>query len=166
MIKRIISLVLFCISFSLVVGQNIDSKTKPFTDYQISSERYYTDANGSVNMFVNIWGNVSIPGRHGVYDGIDFATLLSIVGGPSETANLKRVMLYREIPDNGQLKFIIDLEDFVKTGDRGNFIEIKPNDTILVPTKATSLIWKQIGTLNTLFSLINLYFTIELALNR
>lgn len=166
MILRKMILALFCISFSFVVGQNIDLQTKPLPDYQISSERYYTDSNGNVNMFVNIWGNVSNPGRHKVYDGIDFATLLSTVGGPNSTANLKRVTLYREIPDDGQLRFIIDLEDFVKTGDRSNFIEIKPNDTILVPTKATSLIWKQIGTLNTLFSLLNLYFTIELALNR
>ena len=75
-------------------------------------------------------------------------------------------MLYREIPDNGQLRFIIDLEDFVKTGDRRNFIEIRLNDTILIPTKTSSLIWRQIGTLTTIFSLLNLYFTLELAFNR
>tara|TARA_B100000530_G_scaffold303261_1_gene225554 strand:+ start:65 stop:565 length:501 start_codon:yes stop_codon:yes gene_type:complete len=164
-IKRI-TLALFCISSSLVNGQATDSQKTPFTDYQISSERYYTNSDGSVNMFVNVWGNVSSPGRHGVYDGVDFATLLSIVGGPNSTANLKKVMLYREIPDDGQLRFIIDLEDFVRTGDRSNFIEIKPNDTILVPTKTTSLIWSQVGTLNTIFSLLNLYFTLELAFNR
>ena len=88
------------------------------------------------------------------------------MGGPSETANLKRVMLYREIPDDGQLRYIIDLQDFVKTGDRRNFIEIRPNDTILIPTKTSSLIWRQVGTLNTIFSLLNLYFTLELAFNR
>ena len=163
--KKIILALMF-ICFSLVVAQTSVSQTKPFTDYQISSERYFTDSNGSVNMFVNVWGNVSSPGRHRVYDGIDFATLLSIVGGPSTTANLKRVMLYREIPDEGQLRYIVDLEDFVRTGDRSEFIEIKPNDTILVPTKTSSLIWRQVGTLNTVFSLLNLYFTVVLAINR
>tara|TARA_Y100000817_G_C16561440_1_gene413363 strand:+ start:98 stop:598 length:501 start_codon:yes stop_codon:yes gene_type:complete len=163
--KKIILALMF-IYFSLVVAQTSVSQTKPFTDYQISSERYFTDSNGSVNMFVNVWGNVSSPGRHRVYDGIDFATLLSIVGGPSTTANLKRVMLYREIPDEGQLRYIVDLEDFVRTGDRSEFIEIKPNDTILVPTKTSSLIWRQVGTLNTVFSLLNLYFTVVLAINR
>ena len=164
-VKKIILALMF-ICFSLLVAQTSVSQTKPFTDYQISSERYFTDSNGSVNMFVNVWGNVSSPGRHRVYDGIDFATLLSIVGGPSATGNLKKVTLYREIPDDGQLRYIIDLEDFVRTGDRSNFIEIKPNDTILVPTKASSLIWRQIGTLNTVFSLLNLYFTVVLAINR
>tara|TARA_Y100000996_G_scaffold215279_1_gene168997 strand:- start:3234 stop:3734 length:501 start_codon:yes stop_codon:yes gene_type:complete len=162
--KIILALMFTC--FSLVVAQTSVLQTKPFTDYQISSERYFTDSNGSVNMFVNVWGNVSSPGRHRVYDGIDFATLLSIVGGPSTTANLKRVMLYREIPDEGQLRYIVDLEDFVRTGDRSEFIEIKPNDTILVPTKTSSLIWRQVGTLNTVFSLLNLYFTVVLAINR
>ena len=114
MISRKIILALFCISFSLVVGQNIDLQTKPLPDYQISSERYYTDPNGNVNMFVNIWGTVKNPGRHKVYDGIDFATLLSTVGGPSITANLKRVTLYREIPDDQKVEIYYRFRIFCK----------------------------------------------------
>ena len=39
-----------------------------------------------------------------VYDGIDMATPLSIVGGPGSGANMKKVRLYREVADeNGQL---------------------------------------------------------------
>tara|TARA_X000001036_G_C20212502_1_gene616329 strand:- start:87 stop:587 length:501 start_codon:yes stop_codon:yes gene_type:complete len=151
---------------SLIFGQNIDSEIKTFNDYQISSERYYTDDKGGVGMFVNVWGNVSNPGRHRVNDGVDFATLLAIVGGPNGTANLKEVTLYREIPENGQLKYQIDIEDFIKTGDRSNFIEIKPNDTIMVPTKISSVIWSQMSSLNTIFSLLNLYLTLELRLNK
>ena len=58
-------------------------------DYTISSERYQTDSDGNIMMYVNIWGAVPVPGRKLVYDGIDMATLLSMVGGPRQGANMR-----------------------------------------------------------------------------
>ena len=97
-----------------------------------------------------------------VYDGIDFATLLSIVGGPLMGANLKEVRIYREIPDaDGTLIYHIDLSEFIKNGDRSNFIKIKPNDTIILPQKFSSFILKQVGTINTIFSIVTIYLQLE-----
>ena len=157
-----IRLFLLIILFSNAFGQ-LGQQDKPnYLDFQVSSERYLTDKNGNVAMYVNVWGSVPSPGRHLVYDGVDFATLLAIVGGPKSSANLKKVRLYREIPENNDLfSYLINLEEFLDTGDRSNFIKIKPNDTILVPEKFSSALWGQIGTLNTIFSLLTLYFTIE-----
>jgi len=50
------------------------------------------------------------------------------------------------------------LEDFFKNGDRKNFIKIKPNDTIIIPQSPMSYFLKQVGTFNTVLSLLNLYF--------
>ena len=146
--------------FSIILAQDQDKPqtTHPFADYQISSERYLTNDNGNIMMNVNIWGAVGSAGSHIVYDGIDFASLLSIVGGPSAGANLKKVRLYREIPDaDGTLVYHIDLSEFINTGNRSKFIKIKPNDTIILPQKLSSYIFKQVGTINTIFSLINIY---------
>ena len=157
-----IRLFLFVILSSMALAQ-FEKQDKPsYQDFQVSSERYLTDKDGNIAMYVNVWGSVPTPGRHLVYDGVDFATLLAIVGGPNSSANLKKVRLYREIPENNELlSYSIDLEEFLDTGDRSNFIKIKPNDTILVPEKFSSALWGQIGTLNTIFSLLTLYFTIE-----
>ena len=155
--------------FSVVLSQNRDIPLKswPLDDYQISSQRYITTANGSIMMNVNIWGAVGSPGRHQVYDGIDFATLLSIVGGPIKGANLKQVRIYREIPDaDGTLIFRIDLSEFIKTGNRSNFIKINPNDTIILPQKFSSYILKQVGTINTIFSIVTIYLQLESLANR
>ena len=54
-------------------------KSEISNDYTISSERYQTDSDGNIMMYVNIWGAVPVPGRKLVYDGIDMATLLSMV---------------------------------------------------------------------------------------
>ncbi len=153
--------------FSLLTAQDKVAEPPKFSDFQISSERYLTDKTGNIMMNVNIWGHVNSPGSHIVYDGIDFASLLSVVGGPMDGANLKSVRIYREIPDaDGTLVYNIDLSDFINTGNRFKFIQIKPNDTIIVPQKFSSYILQQIGTINTFFSLINLYLQLENLANR
>ena len=148
--------------FGLLYAQDEVAEPPIFSDYQISSERYLTNAKGNIMMNVNIWGHVGSPGSHVVYDGIDFTTLLSVVGGPMDGANLTNVRIYREIPDaDGTLVYHIDLNEFINTGDRSNFIKIKPNDTIIVPQKFSSYFLTKIGTINTLFSLITIYLQLQ-----
>ena len=143
--------------------QSSEGGTQPGLErYQMSSQRYHTDKEGNILMFVNVWGHVNSPGSHLVYEGIDIATLLSIVGGPMPGANLKHVRLFREIPDeNGLISYDLNLNRFYKNGNRDNFIEIKPNDTIVFPQTATSYILSYTGTVNTFLQFINLYFQIE-----
>ena len=139
-------------------GKNVSNNPK----YNVSSERYFTDNSGTILMNVNIWGHVNQPGRHMVFDGIDLATLLSVVGGPKSGANLKNVRLFRETPDqSGEHIYTINLDNFLKTGDRSEFVKIMPNDTFIIPQTTTSYIMAQIGTLNTVLSILNIYLQIE-----
>ena len=150
------------ITLSLLFAEEEGIKSEISNDYTISSERYQTDSDGNIMMYVNIWGAVPVPGRKLVYDGIDMATLLSIVGGPRQGANMRRVQLFREVPDsNNKLSYEIDLTPFIISGDRSSFVKIKPNDTILIHRTTTSLIIEQVGTFNTILSLFNLYFIIR-----
>ena len=132
------------------------------SDYQISSEKYMTDSNGNVMMYVNIWGEVKNPGHHLVYEGIDIGTLLSIVGGSTNNANLKNVRLHRETPDiDGTITYNINLHKFIIEGDRSNFVRIKPNDTIFISSKLFPQILKQVGSINTILGLLNLIYVIQ-----
>jgi hypothetical protein len=127
--------------------------------HQMSSQRYHADKDGNILMFINVLGHVNSPGNHLVYDGIDLVTLLSIVGGPKKGAKLKKVRLFREIPDeNGMISYELDLNDFFKNGVRDNLIEVKPNDTIIFTETHTSYILSQIGSVSTFLQIINLYF--------
>jgi len=157
-IKYTLSLLLF----GLLFPQGDVTEQPTFSDFQISSERYMTDEKGNIMMYVNVWGHVGNSGRNLVYDGIDLATLISIVGGPNIGANMKKVRVYREVPDaDGTLVYHLDLNNFINTGNRSNFIKIKPNDTIIVPQKLSSYFLTQVGTINTLFSIINIYLQLE-----
>jgi len=154
-IKYTLSLLMFGLLFAQI---NI-AEEPTFSDFQISSERYLTDEKGNIMMYVNIWGHVGSPGHHLVYEGIDLATIMSVVGGPKSGANMKKVRVYREVPDaDGTLVYHLDFEKFVSSGDRSEFIRIKPNDTIIIPEKISNYILTQVGTVNTFLSLFNLYF--------
>ena len=154
-IKYTLSLLMF----GLLFAQNNIAEQPTFSDFQISSERYLTDDNGNIMMYVNIWGHVGSPGHHLVYEGIDLATLMSVVGGPRTGANMEKVRVFREIPEeDGTLVYYVDFEKFVSSGDRSEFIRIKPNDTIIIPEKFSNYILTQVGTFNTFLSLFNLYF--------
>ena len=148
------------IAITILFGQSSDKNLSIFKDFQMSNERYM-NSDGEIFIKVHIWGDIGSAGTIRVYDGIDMASLFSAAGGVSNTANLKKVRLYREKPDdNGQLTYIINFENFLKTGDRSNFIKIKPNDTIIVPKKVSMLFIEQIGTFNTFLSLITIYLQV------
>jgi len=154
-IKYLLSLLLLALLFP----QGDLAEQPTFSDFQISSERYLNDEKGNIMMYVNVWGHVGSPGHHLVYEGIDLATLMSVVGGPNKGANMKKVRVFREIPEeDGTLVYYLDFENFVSSGDRSEFIRIKPNDTIIIPEKISNYILTQVGTLNTFLSLFNLYF--------
>mgnify|MGYP001201868900 FL=1 len=154
--------------FCTLLGQNqsLESISDSYSNYGIPKDKYVTDKDGSILMKVNVWGQVIAPGVHLVQDGIDLATLISIVGGPNDGANLKGIRLYREMPDKGEkLVHNINFQDFIDTGNRSNFIKIKPNDTIIIPQKTSHLILKQVGTINTIFSAVMIYLQIRYLAN-
>ena len=159
---RIYRYLILMIFLGLISAQDKSDLAPTFTDFQISSERYMTDDKGNIMMYVNIWGHVSNPGHVLVYEGIDMATLLSWVGGPMNGADLKNVKLFREVADkNGRIAYDLNFNKFIQNGDRSEFIEIKPNDTIIIPRTNFNYFLSHVGTINTLLGLLNLYITIS-----
>ena len=124
--------------------------------------RYVSGKDGIIRMYVNVWGHVGNPGRILVDEGIDLATLFSLTGGPIKGANLNSVRVYHEYPDKvGNIVHIIDFTDFLKSGDRSNFISLQPNDTFIIRQTAFSYLIQEVGTINTLMSLINIYLNLS-----
>ncbi len=158
--SRLFIILLMSVQLTAQYQSNENIVTKP--QYNTSSERFFTDNNGTILMNVNVWGHVNSPGRHIVFDGIDIATLLSVVGGPKSGAELNKVKIFREVPDeNGQIIYTINIAKFLKTGDRSEFIKIMPNDTFIIPQKTSSYMMEQVGTINTVLSILNIYLQID-----
>tara|TARA_B100001250_G_scaffold261148_1_gene224949 strand:+ start:5335 stop:5823 length:489 start_codon:yes stop_codon:yes gene_type:complete len=151
-----LNLLFISLSFGQLSPENINGLSNN------TGERYISGADGVIRMYVNVWGNVPSPGRILVVEGIDLATLLSLIGGPRKGTNLKRIRVYHEYPNkDGKNVEVIDLTSFVKNGDRSEFIEIQPNDTFIIEQTAWSYFLKEIGTVNTLMSLLNIYLNLN-----
>ena len=151
----ILTLFIFGVGFSQAESKQADVPLNTGT-------RYVSAQDGIIRMYVNVWGHVGTPGRILVDEGIDLATLLSLSGGPNKGANMKNVRIYHEYPDkNGNIVHILDLTEFLKTGDRSNFISIQPNDTFIFRQTTFSYLLQEIGTINTLMSLINIYLNLN-----
>ena len=149
-----IKLIILCTGFSQPGSDNINFQPN-------TGARYVSSEDGVLRMYVNIWGHVRSPGRILVDDGIDLATLLSLIGGPNKGANMKNVRVYHEYPDkNGNIVDVIDFTEFLKTGDRSNFITIQPNDTFIIQQTVMSYIIEEVGTVNTLMNLFNIYLNL------
>ena len=132
----------------------------------MSSEKYISGPDGKVYMNVNFWGIGGNAGTIKVQEGIDFASLMSAVGGPSQFANFKKIRLYREIPDdNGQLVYFVDLTSFLKSGDRSSFPKVKPNDTIVIKKTLTGILLEDINTVQTFIAAFTFFFQLNTILN-
>ena len=141
--------------FSLLNGQNLKDGPNKSNDFQLSNNLYISDQSGNFSMNINIWGNNI--GRILVPEGIDFITLLSMIGGPLDNYNYKKMTIIREYPNEQNLKKInVDLTHFLETGDRDYLAKILPNDTIIIKKKRIYHLLDRIGELTTLITVISL----------
>ena len=147
-------------------AQSFDETDLVIKEYQMSSEKYISGPDGKVYMNINFWGTGGNSGIIQVQEGIDFASLMSSIGGPAQFSNLKKIRLYRETPDeNGQMVYIIDLTSFLKSGDRSNFPKIKPNDTIVIKKTLTGVLIEDLSTIQTFIAAITLFFQLYTIFN-
>lgn len=114
--------------------QNYNQQQQAMPGYGMPQDTYFTDSMGNILMYVNVLGEVYKPGQHVVRQDSDVSSVLSLVGGPKDDANLKKAKLLRYKPDeDGNQTYPINLESYFEEGDRTGFVELKPNDTLVIP---------------------------------
>jgi len=128
----------------------------------MNSKSGYDIVNGKVMMYVNVWGHVNNPGLIQVSSNVTLTEIISLAGGPKPGAKLNRIQLFRNGAEpNKNKKHTIDLEEFLSTGSRGTFVDVKPNDTYYIPQSVGSILFENIGAINTLMGILNLYLNIS-----
>jgi hypothetical protein len=97
---------------------------------RLSGERELT-------MPVKIWGEVVRPGIYDVPIGYDLLGILSVAGGPQNTAKLTNVKVLRgrRVNKDEPIVVYVDLQQYIETGNEGLIPEIRRGDTIMVPPK-------------------------------
>jgi DNA uptake protein ComE-like DNA-binding protein len=112
------------------------------------ASRYVLSAKSdALLMTVKVWGEVQKPGLYDVPIGTDLVELISSAGGPTSRAKLSKVKIIREgTNDTENTVSLINIKEYLDTGNAENIVEIKANDTVVVPVKpiqylSTTLSW-------------------------
>jgi len=101
-----------------------------------------------------VWGQVRSPGAYSFIAAPDIFELLSAGGGPTENANLKRVVLIRAVT---QKRTMVNLE---ATLDSGQILRLSPGDVVIVPTSAWYSIRNGLTVVTSVATLVTLAITI------
>jgi protein involved in polysaccharide export with SLBB domain len=75
-----------------------------------------------------VWGQVRSPGAYGFVANPDIMELLSVGGGPTENADLRRVVLIRAV---SQKRASINLQTMLASGQ---VVRLAPGDVVIVPS--------------------------------
>jgi len=86
---------------------------------------------------IKVWGEVVSPGIYDVPIGYDLLGILSLAGGPVNTAKLTNVKIIRgkRLTKDEPIVIYVDLDKYIETGDESLIPEIRGGDTIMVPPK-------------------------------
>lgn len=84
-------------------------------------------------MLVSVFGMVESPDNYPIVDETSIFKMLSVAGGPSDDANIRRVKIYRK---NGNPNYeTIDLTHYLDSGQMDSAAMVRPGDVVYVPRR-------------------------------
>ena len=101
--------------------------------------QYFLGTEDELLVPVNIWGFVQRPGQYMVPNNTDLISLISYAGGPTEHAKINKIRIVRNDPQLGTKVWIINVKQYLETGDQRLIPVLRPGDTIVV--KGTTFHW-------------------------
>jgi polysaccharide biosynthesis/export protein len=81
----------------------------------------------------NILGEVARPGSYPLSKSTTVVDALALAGGFRDFAKIKKIYILREQPNGSPLKIPFNYKDVVERNRFEQNVELKPNDTIIVP---------------------------------
>lgn len=82
---------------------------------------------------IYVGGEVKNPGVQPLQNKMDPLQAVLAAGGTLDTARTHSVVIIRRGADGKPLLRVVDLDELIHTGDRGQAVALRPQDTIFVP---------------------------------
>ena len=125
------------------------------------SPDYIIGQNDEIMINVNVWGEIYKPGHYMVPSTTDLLTIISNAGGPKANANIGAIKIVRINAEEDENSIIlIDLENFLQTGNYDLIPILKPGDTIVVPGNFMKYFSDFINVVAKVALIINVYYTL------
>ncbi len=81
----------------------------------------------------NILGQVAKPGSYSLTSAITIVDAIALAGGFRDFAKKKGIYILRQNADGSQTRIDFNYQDFIKGKNTKQNIDLKPNDTLIVP---------------------------------
>jgi len=156
-------IVIFLIVFITTGFSQESLRTQSDLTNRPSASRYILSAtNDALLMTVRVWGEVKKPGLYDVPIGTDLVELISSAGGPTNMAKLTKIkVIHSSHKDEENYVSVVNIKEFLDTGNAELIPEIRPNDTVVVPIKPTQYILTSLSWTQQLLSLFSAYALIQ-----
>ena len=102
---------------------------------------------------VNLWGHVQRPGIYSIPSSYSLIDLISSAGGPLKTARLSDIRIIRQ----NQQVVKVDVEQFIKTGNRELLPFLQPGDTVIVSGSIADIFSTIVGVMRDLAIIANVF---------
>ncbi|MFZ0391174.1 MAG: SLBB domain-containing protein [Calditrichia bacterium] len=148
-IRKIIGLLLlFILSAAAQDLQNMQQI--PYGD---RPAQYILGTNDVLLINVNLWGHVQKPGIYSIPSTYGIIDLLSSAGGPLKTARLNDVRIIRK----NQEVIKVNIEDFIKTGNRELLVPLQPGDVVIVSGSISDIFSRIVSIVRDVAIIVNVF---------
>jgi hypothetical protein len=139
--------IILCIGFSYT--QDLDMSMQ-FSD---RPAQYILGGKDILLININLWGHVQRPGIYSIPSAYSIIDLISSAGGPLKTARLNDVRIIRQ----NQQVIKVDIEQFIKTGNRELLPFLQPGDTVIVSGSIADVFSTIVGIMRDLAIIANVF---------
>ena len=102
---------------------------------------------------INLWGHVQRPGIYSIPSTYSLIDLISSAGGPLKTARLNDIRIIRQ----NQQVVKVDVDEYIKTGNRELLPFLQPGDTIIVSGSIADIFSTIVGIMRDLAIIANVF---------
>ncbi len=113
--------------------------------------QYILGSNDVLLITVNLWGHVQKPGIYSIPSSFGIIDLLSSAGGPLKTARLNDIRIVRK----KQEVITVNVEEFIKTGNKDLLVPLQPGDVIIVSGSISDIFGRIVGFMRDIAIIVN-----------
>jgi hypothetical protein len=145
--KILIIISIFCIGYGYAQDMDVPMQ---FSD---RPAQYILGGKDILLININLWGHVQRPGIYSIPSAYSIIDLISSAGGPLKTARLNDVRIIRQ----NQQVVKVDIEQFIKTGNRELLPFLQPGDTVIVSGSIADVFSTIVGIMRDLAIIANVF---------
>lgn len=148
--KKILLFVIFMLGFLAGLSAQ-EGQQEYLAPYGDRPAQYILGSEDVLLITVNLWGHVKKPGIYSIPSNFGIIDLLSSAGGPLKTARLNDVRIIRK----NQEVITVNIEEFIKTGNKDLLVPLQPGDVIIVSGSISDIFGRIVGVMRDLAIIAN-----------